>query len=282
MQIKMECGVQTRILINAGRFTARLAQNEADVAAVQALRYRVFITEMGATPTAESAALEREIDAFDAYCDHLMLIDNDRLAAGESLSASTIGVYRLLTRARARDAGCGFYSAGEYDLSALEVLTEETLELGRSCVDANYRGGSAMQLLWMGLSQYVAEYEVKLMFGCASFHGVDLDVLAQPLSHLYHNHLAPEDLRPRALPQHYVSMNLKPKDQVDRLAAMRATPALIKGYLRLGGFVGDGAFIDREFNTVDVAVVMRTKQVADRYKSFYARKSSVDLERLLG
>lgn len=265
--------------ISAGRFTARLAENDDDVRAAQRLRYRVFVEEMGAKATPEQHAERRETDRFDETCDHLILLDNEGVI--EDPLDRVVGVYRLL-RGSVAKAGPGFYSSDEYDLSRIEDYPAETLELGRSCVEKDYRGGAAMQLLWMGLAQYIYEYELKLLFGCASFHGTDMQELAKPLSYLHHKHLAPEHLRPRVLEQHYNSMNLLPESDVTRPEAMRGMPALIKGYLRLNGYVGDGAFIDREFNTVDVCLVMETDRIAARYHSFYAKKPAEELDRVLG
>ena len=265
---------------DSGRFTVRLAETEDDVAAAQALRYRVFVEEMGAKASPEDHALRRERDRFDAHCKHLLLIDNH---AADS-ERSVIGVYRLMHGSDAKgtpdNPGPGFYTAGEYDLTAILNYPRETLELGRSCVDADFRGTAAMQMLWMALSQYIVIHDIGLLFGTASFHGSDVEPLKMPLSYLHHNHLAPEDMRPRALPEHYVAMDLLPADQVDRTAAMRQLPTLMKGYLRVGGVVGDGAFIDHEFNTVDVCMVMDTARIASRYTKFYARRSSSDVVKL--
>jgi len=265
--------------IAAGRFRARLADSDQDVQAAQRLRYRVFVEEMGAQASAVEHAARREIDEFDTFCDHLILEDESR-ETDDPLDR-VIGVYRLLRRSVARANG-GFYTAAEFDLSRLEDYPTETLELGRSCVDAEYRGGAAMQLLWMALAQYIDGHDLGLLFGCASFHGTDLDPLAMPLAYLHHNHLAPENLRARVLPQHYNALDLMPEDALDRRAAMRAIPALIKGYLRLNGFVGDGAYIDRDFNTVDVCLIMETSRIADRYRKFYTGKSAPSMERILG
>ncbi len=264
--------------IAAGRFRARLAESEQDIQAAQRLRYRVFVEEMGAQASAAEHADRREIDAFDAFCDHLILEDDSRQP--DDPLDRVVGVYRLLRRSVARDNG-GFYTAAEFDLSRLEDYPAETLELGRSCVDVAYRGGSAMQLLWMALAQYIDTHQLGLLFGCASFHGTEMASLAMPLAYLHHHHLAPEPLRARVLPQHYKSLELMPKEDLDRREAMRAIPALIKGYLRLNGFVGDGAYIDHDFNTVDVCLIMETSRIADRYRTFYTGKTS-SMERILG
>lgn len=259
--------------VDAGRFTVRLAETEEDVAAAQRLRYRVFVEEMGATPSPEDAELRRERDRFDPHFDHLMLIDN-ALETADPLDAC-VGAYRLMTGRSARE-GIGFYGASEYDLSKLENYPRETLELGRSCVHESVRGGAGMHLLWTALGRYVDEKDVEIMFGVASFHGTETEPLAQALSYLHHKHLAPEDLRVRTLDEYFVPMDIVPEDEVDRVAAMRTTPALIKAYLRLGGYVGEGAYIDHEFNTVDVCLLMDTSRMVQRYRKFYSRGADAD------
>lgn len=264
--------------IEAGRFTVRLAESEADVAAAQRLRFRVFVEEMGAQASDADRAWRRECDRFDPYFDHLLLIDND--FRGADPLDSVVGAYRLMTGSMAK-RGIGFYGATEYDLSKLVAYPRETLELGRSCVSAEHRGGAGMHLLWTGLGQYVAERGVEILFGVASFHGADPQPLAQPLAYLHHNHLAPEDLRVRTLPQFYQPMDLMPAEAVNKAEAMRMIPALIKAYLRLGGFVGDGAFVDHAFNTVDVCLLMDTSRMVERYRTFYSRENRGASPRIL-
>ncbi|TAG11219.1 MAG: GNAT family N-acetyltransferase [Rhodobacterales bacterium] len=250
-------------------YTLRLAATAEDLTAAQRLRYEVFVAELGGTgPLVDhSARLER--DAYDPFFDHLVLVDRRRDPAGLD---HVIGAYRVLPSDRRTAAG-GFYSEGEYDLTPLLASGRRLLELGRSCVHADHRGGTAMFHLWNGLADYVLEREIEVLFGVASFHGTDIAALAEPLSWLHHNHLAPPEMRVRArLPQRQ-EMDLIPADRLDRRAALSATPALIKAYLRLGGFVGDGAFIDRAFNTTDVCLVMDTGQMSARHREFYLRKA---------
>ena len=178
--------------------------------------------------------------------------------------------YRLLRREAA--ARCGrFYTADEYAIDMLLAMPGEVLELGRSCVDARYRNRPTMQLLWRGIAEYVQHYEIELMFGCASLKGTDPKALALALSYLAYNHLAPESLRPKAVAHRYVDMRLQPAETVDARAALAALPPLIKGYLRLGGFVGDGAVVDHQFRTTDVCVVVKTDLVTDKYYRHYTR-----------
>jgi putative hemolysin len=249
--------------IRAGNLLARLAATEADIDAAQALRFRVFYEEMGALPTAEVKRIRRDADSFDPYCDHLLVIDE---AAGNNV----VGTYRVLRRQAAAAKG-GFYSESEYDIRPLLDLPGEILELGRSCVDAAYRTRLTMNLLWQTIAAYVFHYDIGVMFGCASLSGTDVDAHAKALSYLYHYHLAPPAFRPKALPERYVDMRRLPREQLDARAALAMLPPLVKGYLRLGGFVGDGAVIDREFNTTDISIVVKTDLITEKYSRHYER-----------
>lgn len=246
-------------------FELRLAADADDLRAAQRLRYSVFVEELGGDGPLVDHAARLERDAHDPHCDHLLLIDPAR--GGDD---RVVGVYRLLPGDRAAGAG-GFYTEAEYDLDVLKRSGRRLLELGRSCLHPEYRGGTAMYHLWNGLAGYVADHGIEVLFGVASFHGTDVQAIAGPLSLLYHRHLAPPELRVRARDGHYQPMNLVPEAELDRRAAMVATPALIKAYLRLGGFVGDGAFVDHAFNTIDVCLIMDTARMNDRQSGIYAR-----------
>ncbi|SEP12441.1 Putative hemolysin [Salinihabitans flavidus] len=248
-------------------FTLKLAETDADLVAAQRLRYRVFVEELGGSGDMVDHENRLERDRFDPYFDHLILIDEARSVPPED---RVVAVYRLLRCDQAKQIG-QFYSEDEFDLSTLRRSERKLLELGRSCLHADYRGGSAMFHMWQGLADYVARHEVEILFGTASFHGTDIAALAEPLSLLYHRHLAPEDLRVQAHSWHYQPMNLIPEARIDRRRATLNTPALIKAYLRLGGFVGDGAYVDHVFNTTDVCLVMDTERLNTRQKSLYMR-----------
>lgn len=248
-------------------FQVKLAESPKELRAAQRLRYRVFVEELGGGGAMVDHENRLEQDRFDDHFDHLILIDNAR--EGDEID-KVIGVYRLLPGDRAEKLG-QFYSEDEYDLTTLKQSGRKLLELGRSCLDADYRGGAAMYHLWNGLAEYVQAHGIEILFGVASFHGTDIKALEQPLSLLHHRHLAPPDLRPKAQPEHFQNMDLLPEDQIDRRRAMVETPALIKAYLRLGGFVGEGAFIDRAFNTTDVCLVMDTERMNAKQKNIYTR-----------
>ncbi len=256
-----------------GQLELRFAATPEEIDAAQALRYRVFFEEMGATASAEARRSRRDRDRFDSYCDHLLVIDHAR---GEG-SDGVVGTYRLLRRSVAGRQG-GFYTETEFDIAPLLAVEGELLELGRSCVEAAYRTRPTMQLLWRGIGEYSFKHDIKLMFGCASLPGTDIAALAPALSYLHHYHLAPPSLRARALPQRYVAMDLLKPDEIDPASVVAelatrvtvsALPPLIKGYLRVGALIGDGAVIDRDFNTTDVCIIVVTDRITDKYFNHY-------------
>jgi putative hemolysin len=253
--------------LRAGNLGLRIARTPEELEAAQALRYRVFYREMGAQPDAGAAATGRDSDRYDAVADHLLVVDHD---LGDGADA-VVGTYRLIRREAADSIG-RFYSADEYDITLIERFPGHVLELGRSCVDAAYRGRAAMQLLWRGIAAYVFTHNIDLMFGCASLPGTDVQTLAAELTYLHANHLAPEDIRLRALPHRYVDMRRMDPNEIDARQVLVSLPPLIKGYLRLGGFVGDGAVVDHQFNTTDVAIVVQTDLVTGKYFRHFERE----------
>ena len=259
---------QWPVLGVSGGLEVRLAETEAEVEAAQRLRYRVFYEEMSAIPNLAMRDTERDFDQFDAFCDHVLVVD--RTALDEEGQPSVVGTYRLMNGADARRAG-GFYTAGEYDLSRLLSVCadgQRLLELGRSCVLKAYRSKpAALQLLWRGVMVYVARFSMDLMFGCASLPGTDPDALALPLSYLHHFHSMSAAERVSARPELYVSMDRIPREQIQVPEARRMLPPLIKGYLRAGAKIGDGAVVDRQFGTTDVFINMPVTRIDRRYRN---------------
>lgn len=255
--------------VSMGPIAVRLTRSKAEIEATQKLRYDVFYREYGAKPVGDMEAKGLDYDRFDAFADHLIVTEN-------SGSERIVGTYRILRSDAAKKAG-QFYSASEFDISKLVSTIPNLMEVGRSCVHPDFRTRSVLQLLWQGIAEYIAYYDIGALFGCASFHGTDMSAHADMLSYLYHNHRAPDQFCPRALDGQYTSMNLIEKDALNTKDALLKLPPLIKGYLRLGGFVGDGAVIDPQFNTIDVCVVVKTSAVSNRYKKHYERKTGVAL-----
>ena len=234
------------------RYKVKLAQTTAEVEAAKRLRYDVFVAELGGNGADVDHIARLEQDRFDAHCDHLLLVD--------AQSDTVIGAYRLMQNVQAQRAG-GFYSEAEYNIDPLKQAGRPLLELGRSCLHPDHRGGTAMHQLWTGLVTYVAEHKIEILFGVASFRGTNPHALAQPLSLLHHAHLAPASLRARAMDTHFQSMDLIDPDTLNRRSAMVQIPSLIKAYLRMGGVVGEGAFVDHAFNTTDVFLMLDTAKI---------------------
>lgn len=254
--------------IRAGNLAVTLAQTVAEVEAAQRLRFRFF-----GGGGAETEGIDR--DDYDAVCDHLLVKDISK--EGE---AQVVGTYRLI-RQKAL-AGKPFYSESEFNLDALKRFSGNLLELGRSCVKEEYRSRAVMQLLWRGIGAYVSHHEIALMFGCASFHGIDPAEHAEGLSYLHHFHLAPENLRAHALPPHRLALDLIPKESIKPSTAFAKVPPLIKGYLRLGGFIGDGGWIDRACGTIDVCIVVQTDRVTGKYVARYGTDGAEGAEDFTG
>jgi L-ornithine Nalpha-acyltransferase len=259
---------QWPVLAVSGALEVRLAETEHEVEQALRLRYAVFYEEMSAIPSPRMRELRRDFDKYDDVCDHLLVVDRD--THDEDGQPLVVGTYRLTREKDAARAG-GFYTAGEYDLAPmLNGLAGGTkyLELGRSCVLKSYRARpGSMQLLWKGLMAYVARFDIDLMFGCASLPGIDVSEMALPLSYLHHFHAMPEHLRVRARPELFVDMNMIPKDHIDAREGLRSLPPLLKGYVRAGCCIGDGAVIDRQFGTTDVFIYFPLSGIDARYKS---------------
>lgn len=248
------------------RIIVRLARSPAEIVAAQRLRYKVFYEEYNAIADERTLATGMDVDDYDSVTDHLVVVDQGENGDEEQI----VGTYRLLRRDIADKFG-RFYTSGEYDISPLLNSGAVLLELGRSCVLPPYRTRPVLQKLWQGIAIYVAEHKIGLMFGCASLHGTNIEELAPQLSYLYHYHLAQPELRPRALKDRYVNANIIPKDRIDAKKVFASLPPLIKGYMRLGASIGDGAVIDHQFNTTDVCIVMPTHLITEKYFRHYQR-----------
>jgi len=259
---------QWPVLAVSGALEVRLAETEHEVEQAQRLRYCVFYEEMSAIPSPRMRETRRDFDKYDDVCDHLLVVDRD--AHDEDGQPLVVGTYRLTRERDAMRAG-GFYTASEYDLSRmLKGLAAGTkyLELGRSCVLKSYRSRpGTMQLLWKGLMAYVARFDIDLMFGCASLPGTDVSEMALPLSYLHHFHAMPDHLRVKARPELFVGMNRMAKDQIDAREGLRSLPPLLKGYVRAGCCIGEGAVIDRQFGTTDVFIYFPVSGLDPRYRS---------------
>lgn len=263
----------TEPLGRIGALEVRLAASPREIKKAQKLRYKVFYEEMSAIPDMQTQLSRRDRDGFDKICDHLLVIDHDtRTAAGEP---KIVGTYRLLRQAVA-ERHSGFYTASEFDIGALVARHPQLnfLELGRSCVLPPYRTKRTVELLWHGIWSYVRSHGIDVMVGCASLEGTDPDALALPLSFLHHHARAPEEWSVSALAGRHVAMDRLPADAIDAKSALRLLPPLVKGYLRLGAYIGEGAVVDRQFGTTDVLIVLPVATISERYVNHYGVDAS--------
>lgn len=249
-----------------GQLEVRLARKKSEIRRAQRLRYKVFYEEMSATPGALAILSRRDEDVYDPIFDHLLVIDRGDPGKKGWRRSQVVGTYRVL-RQDVADENDGFYTQGEYNIAPLIQSKPDYsfMELGRSCVLKPYRNRRTVELLWHGIWSYVRQHGVDVMIGCASFPGVDPEEHALPLSFLHHTALAPEEWRVRAHEHLRVDMNMMPADKVNLRGALKAMPPLIKGYLRLGAYIGDGAVIDHQFGTTDVLIILPVEQIKSRY-----------------
>jgi putative hemolysin len=253
-----------------GSLEVRLTRRRRDIKLAQRLRYKVFYEEMSAVPSLRAELRRRDEDPYDAVCDHLLVVDEAVSAPYEPWGGlrrhKVVGTYRVL-RQEIAERTLGFYTQSEYDIAPLIASKprHRFMELGRSCVLEPYRNKRTVELLWHGLWTYIREHKVDVMIGCASLPGIDPVQHAMALSFMHHNALAPVEWRCRAHDRLYTPMDRLPRDKVDPKAALKALPPLIKGYLRLGAFVGDGAVFDRQFGTTDVLIILPVEKIDPRY-----------------
>jgi putative hemolysin len=231
------------------------------------VRYRVFVEEMQATLPPEAMRRRRDVDAYDAICDHLLVLDN---SIEGDVEDQIVGTYRLLRQEVALANG-GFYSAAEFHIEPLLARhpDKQFMELGRSCVLPDYRTRRVVELLWQGNWAYALRHGMNAMFGCASFPGVLPEEHALALSFLHHTVPAVGEWAVSAKPELYRQMDLMPIEGVNTRKALSSLPPLIKGYMRLGAMIGDGAVVDHAFNTTDVLVVLPIAAISDRYINHY-------------
>ena len=246
----------------------RLTRSTREVAIAQALRFRVFYEELNAVADKISAELSLDADRFDAFCDHLIVVKQTSNIADKRFrvdDGEMVGTYRLLRQSVAAENG-GFYSQGEYDLAPLLTSQPELnfLELGRSCVLKPYRTKPVVELLWQGIWNYVRGHRLDVMMGCASLEGADPAAHKDTLNFLAQNCAAPAEWHVRALPERYVEMKSE-NAIIDPKAALKALPPLIKGYLRLGCYIGEGAVVDTQFNTTDILIILPVSNINPRY-----------------
>ncbi|MCY0093191.1 GNAT family N-acetyltransferase [Hoeflea ulvae] len=263
---------EDRILGRIGSLEVRLAATHSEIEAAQALRYRVFVEEMGAQLPADAMLQKRDFDRVDRYCDHLLVLDT---ALTGSTEDQIVGTYRLL-RQEVAARHDGFYSQNEFDVMDLVGRSPDKrfLELGRSCVLSTYRIRRTLEALWQGTWAYALGHGIDVMFGCASFPGARPYAHALALSFLNQTAAANDEWNVRAIAGRGLSMDMMPAEAINPRAAIAAMPPLVKGYLRVGAVVSREAVVDTAFRTTDVLVMLPVKQINGRYLNHYGADAS--------
>ena len=258
-------------LVNSSQLEVRLTKNQEEIFDAQKLRYKIFVEEFGARVSIENKNQTIERDKFDDYCDHLILIDKS--AKSFEGKPVVVGTLRLLESGVAKKF-FGFYSATEFNLTEILERDQSLLEIGRVCIDKNYRGHIAFHLLWLGLGEYVFKRNIAIIIGVASFHGTDPTPSSSALSLLSHKFSAPKNLNFKALISSSLDMNMMPLEELDQRKGMQQMPSLLKAYLRMGAKVGNGAFVDTKFNTIDIGIIIEVNLMDKKYKKLYGRLGS--------
>ena len=240
-------------------FIIKIAESNFEIKKAQSLRYKIFFKEKKIKKKSFKFLLQRDYDFYDKISDHLIIIDNNR-----EIRDNVIGTYRLL-RGNCAKLYRGFYTEQEFDISNLKknFSSKDILELGRSCVHPQYRSGIILKLLWQGISNYIKMYKIKILMGCASFHGTNPSKFKDEFSLLYESYRLPEDYDVKSLQSNEISFN----KNINHSTTSNKLPPLIKGYLRAGGMVSENFYIDTEFETIDYCVIMLTEKIVSRYQN---------------
>ena len=251
--------------INIGNFQIKIAEFKYEIKRAQSLRYSVFYKEKKAKPKFSQKIFKRDFDIHDNSSDHLLVIDKNKE------KNNVIGTYRLLRGSLAKIQK-GFYTEQEFDLSNLKKLfsSQCILELGRSCIHLDYRSGLILKLLWQGIAKYIHLYEIKVLIGCASFNGVNASKISDELSYLNYNHSLPLELKIKSTQLNDTCSKLKNYNYSNK-NIFSNLPPLIKGYLRVGGMVSSDYYIDYQFNTIDVCILILTDNIERKYKNKFLR-----------
>ena len=238
------------------RLSCDLAKTHAEMEEAQRIRFRVFGEEMGAK--LPSAATGLDIDRFDMFCDHLLVRDH--------VDNKVVGTYRILPPEQARVAG-GYYSETEFDMSNLAHLRDSMAEVGRSCVDANYRAGATITHLWTGLADYITKNGHEYLIGCASMSMADGGhYAASVFKKIYKLHAAPAEFN-------VIPHNRLPLESLNNELDV-IIPPLIKGYLRMGAYVAGEPAWDPEFNCADLFILLPMSRMTARFAKHFLRQAS--------
>lgn len=252
--------------ITAENLTLKIAETQSEIEAAQHLRYLVFYEEMGAHPIKDMAALRRDYDEYDPFCEHLIVVDENL-----PVDQQVIGTYRMLLPEPVQQGKTNYYTETEFDLSRLKATGGRIMEISRSCIREDYRSKLAINLLWKGIAACVFKNNIDYLIGMSSFSGVDPMEHQTAISYLNHFHKAEDRLMPISLPEFRRNLERLPADSLNAKRIFADLPPLFKGYLRIGVTVSEDFSVDEQFNMIDMCVILDIANVADRYFSHYKR-----------
>jgi len=252
------------IILESENYSIKLAETKSELKQAQALRYSVFYKEKKAKPTFTKKIIKLDYDKIDKYADHLIVLDK------KNTKNKIVGTYRLIRGDVAKLFG-GYYSSSEFNLINItnNYKDKHILELGRSCVHQDYRNGSIMNLLWKAIAEYVKLYDIKILMGCASFSGTDPTKFSDELSYLRQNFCLPEHLLVESFDKNIYPVYKLKENNPNQLRIFAKLPPLLKGYLRIGGKVSHNFYVDHNFNTIDLCVVVNTSDIDEKYRKKY-------------
>jgi len=237
----------------AAPFAVSLARDAGEVYEAQRLRYKVFAEEMGARLAGREPGIDS--DLYDPYCEHLIVRD--------PVTERVVGTYRILNGENARLLG-RFYSDEEFDLTRLDHLRDQIVEVGRACVHRDYRHGAVIGRLWSGVAQYMVRHGYRYLIGCASVGMADGGAFATNVHHALQRRCA-SPAEYRVFPRLDLPLRCaRPTDDV-------VIPPLIRGYVQLGAYVCGAPAWDPDFNTADLLLLLPMSRLPPRYTRHYLK-----------
>ncbi len=242
--------------LEIGNVIIKLAETENEIRELHELSREVFCEDAG-TPQ-DSNQLENDLKEARHF-DFLIAVDKE--------TNKIIATYRLCLREHAEAYGSFVASEEEFDLTPIRNHAGNVLEFSRAVTHKDYRNSLTMQATWKGIAEYIKFHDVRILFGIPSFHGTNPEHFLQELSYLHHFHLAPKELH--CASKQKQTIQYLPKESIDKKEGFASLPPLIKGYLRVGAFIGPDIFVDEDFNTTDVLLIVDFDLISDRYRKHF-------------
>lgn len=241
---------------SAGRYSVRFAQNISEIHQAQALRYKVFYCEKHGNPSESMVEAKRDMDQWDDGGFHIIVLEKDNVNDDK-----VVGTVRFFYN-QCLQPEQHFYTEETFCLTKLHNHYDKSLELSRACIDPQGRGGSILLLMWKYAMSFIKSNNIPVMFGCASFPEMNLELHKPILNYLYEHHLSPEELRPEPKVEGFVDLHeLYEPDNASWEDGQKSIPTLLRGYLKLGAKISDAAILDPAFNTVYVSIYVETKHM---------------------